>query len=514
MFKSTKTTVALLLGLLVLELSILAWFNPVTRLLVYRALGGFPLLKIALSFSGLLGIFALTRARDFPAFHFGLGCQRWIPIHLVATGVLGLLINGLEHQVLNESSPTKILSLALPSLAFFVTWLRSLLPFGDWPKLLKEVGLELGVMVLIAVALGPLADIAEKAFTGGVLSLTFDSCRAVGGILFDEVVSQPDEQLFGTPNFTIFIHHTCSGYEGVALITFFLAIYLLLRRESLNFPKALIIIPIGVVTSWFCNIGRIVGLVAVGTYFSPTIALGAFHSNAGWLSFVLLGLFFVTVLEGFQIFQKETSRNSDYPSLAFLLPLISQLLFTLFFAAFSPDFDIYYPVRVMLVFLILHALRHQLTGQEFEFTPSRDSLLIGVAVYAIWVTLLPSTPSNAPAMSVALAGLWICFRILGSVVIVPIVEELAFRGYLLRRLQDVDFENVPPGRLTASSVLLSSLCFGLLHSAVLAGTIAGIAYAYATRLRGKLSDAIFAHGVTNLLIALHVLIGGRWDLWL
>ena len=71
---------------------------------------------------------------------------------------------------------------------------------------------------------------------------------------------------------------------------------------------------------------------------------------------------------------------------------------------------------------------------------------------------------------------WLVFRIVGSVVTVPIAEELAFRGYLTRRLITSEFQDVPLGRFTWVSFLLSSVLFGALHSRWLAGTLAGMLY--------------------------------------
>ena len=104
----------------------------------------------------------------------------------------------------------------------------------------------------------------------------------------------------------------------------------------------------------------------------------------------------------------------------------------------------------------------------------------------------------------AWAWVWLAARAIGSVIIVPVAEELAFRGYLTRRLIAADFQAVPEGRFTWPSFLLSSLLFGLLHQRWLAGTVAGMAYALAYYRRGKLIDAIWAHAMTNLSITISV----------
>jgi CAAX prenyl protease-like protein len=97
---------------------------------------------------------------------------------------------------------------------------------------------------------------------------------------------------------------------------------------------------------------------------------------------------------------------------------------------------------------------------------------------------------------------------------VPIAEELAFRGFLLRRLASADFESVGWRTFSWAPFLISSAAFGLLHGERwLAGTIAGAVFALAQLRRGRIGDAIIAHSVANALVAAWVLIGGDWKLW-
>jgi len=47
----------------------------------------------------------------------------------------------------------------------------------------------------------------------------------------------------------------------------------------------------------------------------------------------------------------------------------------------------------------------------------------------------------------------------------------------------------------------------------LAGTLAGLIYAFAFLRRGRIGDAVIAHATTNALLAVWVLAGSRWYLW-
>jgi CAAX prenyl protease-like protein len=140
----------------------------------------------------------------------------------------------------------------------------------------------------------------------------------------------------------------------------------------------------------------------------------------------------------------------------------------------------------------------------------------------IWLALEPLSASTRTDASLGTdlarlpsrwAAIWLAFRVIGSVVTVPLAEELAFRGYLTRRLIASDFESVPLGRYTWTSCLVSSILFGAVHGRWFAGTIAGLVFAHALSRRGELTDAVLAHATTNALLAAYVLTTETWSLW-
>jgi CAAX prenyl protease-like protein len=186
--------------------------------------------------------------------------------------------------------------------------------------------------------------------------------------------------------------------------------------------------------------------------------------------------------------------------------------------AFSSGFATLYPLGVLATAAVLWRFR----GNYEAFT--RDvrwhAIGIGAAVFILWLILMPSDDGSGDVlagrlaeMPVGLAVLWLGFRVIGSVITVPLAEELAFRGYFIRKLVAKDFENVQSGHFTWTSFLVSSLLFGLLHDNWAAGTVAGAGFAIALYQRGKISDAIVAHMTSNALIAVAVLGFGRWSLW-
>ena len=96
----------------------------------------------------------------------------------------------------------------------------------------------------------------------------------------------------------------------------------------------------------------------------------------------------------------------------------------------------------------------------------------------------------------------------------PIAEELAFRGFLLRRLISPDFEALPLHSFTWLGLGISSVAFGLLHGTLwFAAIVAGLLYAWTLIRRGRIGEAIIAHATTNALLAGYVLIFQKWHLW-
>nr|WP_271515547.1 CAAX prenyl protease-related protein [Flavimaricola sp.] len=105
------------------------------------------------------------------------------------------------------------------------------------------------------------------------------------------------------------------------------------------------------------------------------------------------------------------------------------------------------------------------------------------------------------------------FRLIGFSVVVPVLEELAFRGGL-QRLIGGKLSSMTSERSAALIALaLSSLAFGYMHTDVLAGTIAGAGFGLLVLRNGRVGDAIVAHAVTNLMLAITAMITGHWSLW-
>jgi exosortase E/protease (VPEID-CTERM system) len=342
--------------------------------------------------------------------------------------------------------------------------------------------------------------------------------------LYSDTVSDPNTLVVGTRVFKVTIAPSCSGYEGVGLILAFLGVYLWLSRKTLRFPHALVLLPLGAAAVWVLNAVRIATLVVIGTSGWRNVALGGFHSQAGWLAFnaVGLGLVAITIRGGYFVTTAErrvgAGESSDQTT-AYLAPFLAILATSMITGALSAGFDPLYPVRVVAAAAALWTFRKSYT--DFRWSWSWGAVGIGAVTFAIWVALAPAVSPDKDGWPAALgtlhpgwAAFWLVNRAIGYVVMIPIAEELAFRGFLPRRLMRADFQAVPPGEFTWTTWIVSSVLFGALHGTMWpAGTIAGLLFGFALHRRRALGDAVQAHATTNLLLALYAFGTGRWSVW-
>ena len=153
----------------------------------------------------------------------------------------------------------------------------------------------------------------------------------------------------------------------------------------------------------------------------------------------------------------------------------------------------------------------------------RDVLLAaitGVVVYVLWVRMnWPWATQGQPGgYNPLLAGdrmekVLVAVRLLGAVIVVPVMEELFWRSFLLRYLISPRFQTVPLGTFTVFSFLATIVLFGLEHHLWLAGMMAGAAYTFLLYATRRLWPSIIAHAVTNLALGIHVLLTQEWYWW-
>ena len=168
-----------------------------------------------------------------------------------------------------------------------------------------------------------------------------------------------------------------------------------------------------------------------------------------------------------------------------------------------------------------------------DWTPVRlfPTILAGAAVFVVWVApdlLVPGwrshwlfqnaltgkLESSAPP-ELAASSLFLGLRFVRAVVIVPIVEELFWRGWLMRWLIAPDFEKVALGSYAPPAFWITAVLFALEHGPYWeVGLAAGIAYNWWMVRTRSLADCIIAHAVTNAILSAYVIRAGKWEYWM
>ena len=191
--------------------------------------------------------------------------------------------------------------------------------------------------------------------------------------------------------------------------------------------------------------------------------------------------------------------------------------------------DVLYLIRFSIVVsLLLLVSRHAIPWPPRHI---RISTLAGVAVFAVWILpdlLWPGYRAHwlftnfftGSASSSVPAGLkhnlpFIFVRAATCAMAVPILEELFWRGWLMRWLIQADFEKVPLGAYAPLAFWLSVALFASEHGRYWdVGLLAGIAYNWLMVRTRNLADCILAHAVTNACLSAYVLYAGQWQYWL
>lgn len=399
--------------------------------------------------------------------------------------------------------------------------LMMLAPFARWSVLLRQRGGLVVICLLAGLAAPFIAQNAQGLWRIQALSdLTFDSVIWLMRVMGHEVTVNFPARSIGTADFTAVIAPLCSGGEGIGLINFFVTLYLALFRRELRFPAALWLYPLGILASWILNVVRIAMLITIGIGGNPTLAINGFHSHAGWLMFTVLALVIVLVARQAGVFAAVPSGPVRQSAPFLADPVVAQILpFAVFMASallastFATTPALVYPLRAVVMATGLALFLPFLRGLSWRVSPL--AIGVGLAVGLIWTATAPVAAASDQVLATALGELsgpafagWVVSRVIGTVLLVPVIEELFFRNYLLTRLAGPKAE---PWRLVLGVVVTSAL-FGALHDRWALAFVAGAAYAGLRLRSGRISDAIVAHMASNAWIAGAAMLSNDWSL--
>jgi exosortase E/protease (VPEID-CTERM system) len=480
--------------------------------------------KTLVAFAACLFILAFRMNGDVRAAFLVPGDRRWslwLALHLVLMAAFWFLTGSMLGTA-SEASVSRVGLWFLSGGLAVAPLLCIAAPLESWRSIARTYSRQIvlcGCVAILIVAGSTMAQLLWPLLA----EVTLQSVKWVLSAFYP-LADHGSKHVVGTLTFAVDVAPQCSGIEGIGMILVFVGLYVWLFRAQLRFPAALWLFPIGVAAIWTANVLRIVALIAIGSSFSSEIALGGFHSQAGWIGFCGVSLALIMIADRVsrprgQAFATATQEESSDGVRALILPLMVSLGASMLVdAASSGTFRVGYPLIAVATLAVIWYYRSHY--RSYVGLPDAATVGIALAVFIAWLLLVPPDPERGAMLAADLrelpAGmqiLWLVFRVAGSVIAVPIVEELAFRGYLLPRLA-----GHPPGGLGFKrapwlAIAVSSGMFGLMHANWLAGFLAGAGFAFALIRRNRMGDAIWAHAICNGLIALAAIAFGRWDLW-
>lgn len=206
-----------------------------------------------------------------------------------------------------------------------------------------------------------------------------------------------------------------------------------------------------------------------------------------------------------------------------VLPFAIFMAFIVIESSFKDYLYHIYIAKTVTVGFILLLFRKEYT--EIRWSSSVKDILLSIVfggvVFVLWINMtwgfavLGELRSENPYEKLGGNLLYpaLFFRIFGASVVVPIMEELFWRSFLIRWIDNNNFLSLPIGTFTIRSFIITVLLFGSEHTLWLAGITAGVLYNLLLYYRKNLSLCIIAHAVTNFALALYVLATDKWIFW-
>lgn len=226
-------------------------------------------------------------------------------------------------------------------------------------------------------------------------------------------------------------------------------------------------------------------------------------------------------------------KTLDRPWLPYVAPMATFLILTAL-EALLPKRDgqtvplayaAAYGIKAVLVTAVAWACRS--TWRDLRPRPSAGvvalSVVLGLAVTALWVALdgkvppLPLTEKRAAfdpeKLPAAAHAAFLAVRFYGLVLLVPLVEELFWRSFLVRWIAHQDFRSVPIGRVTPLAAVVTSGLFALAHPEWLPALITGFLWIGLLRWSRSVAACFVSHLLANLALGAWILARGAWHLW-
>ena len=188
-------------------------------------------------------------------------------------------------------------------------------------------------------------------------------------------------------------------------------------------------------------------------------------------------------------------------------------------------YPVFYTIKVAIVTAAL--LMSRKVWKEIHFDPKMLALglIVGLVGYLEWIYVDRHTPHfrflgtrtafnpGAELPERNIRHLFLLVRFFGLAIMVPVMEEIFWRSFLLRWITDPDFTKLKVGEFSWSAFAVVAGIFAISHPEWLAAAIFAAMMALLLKRTGSLFACIVAHGFTNLLLGIYLIQTHSWMLW-
>lgn len=210
--------------------------------------------------------------------------------------------------------------------------------------------------------------------------------------------------------------------------------------------------------------------------------------------------------------------------ISYLAPMAVFSVFTTAEGWLPPSwYPLAYGVKIVAVVAALLTWRVSLRDIQPAWRGVLPSVLLGIAVLVAWIAIdkwvayphLGDRIGFDPHVIASPAGraAFLAVRLFGLVLVVPVMEELLWRSFLLRYLTNPRFLTVPIGVFTPMAFAWMLAGSAIAHPEWLVAVVASAAYGLWLRKTKSLFTAVVAHATTNAGLGCYILVTQDWKYW-
>lgn len=187
------------------------------------------------------------------------------------------------------------------------------------------------------------------------------------------------------------------------------------------------------------------------------------------------------------------------------------------------DLRLLYALKIIVVAGLLWTMRSAYSELRWpvgvNFRTWAVAIVVGIVVFIAWINLtadwmvMGESVGFDPRDQDEIDWFLVVVRLMGAALVVPVMEELFWRSFLMRWIDHPNFLSVNPAHVGLKAFCITAVLFAVAHNLWLAGLFAGIVYNMLYMRSGTLWSPILAHAITNAILGIWIVSTGNWGFW-